>query len=275
MAQPHSLSPPEWVLRSLKLSLLLLAWSLLFLPGVALAQLSQTGRWTPYSDWSGSEFQKKYAVHMILLRADGNPYHSRIFWFRGQTLGSFRGAEWGWTPPTDGCENWPTANFRAISVDTTEADFFCTGHATLADGRLLLVGGSHAVTGNYGENKSRIFTPGPDSSKSTWSAPDTLRARGGRRRPRAPAIEGRRRGLGDRGDHRASRIGCPARRLRAAHAGSASLPRELRAAGDRSQLAERRGSTGPCQRRTLECRDPHDRRVGRERNRLPHARAVA
>ena len=54
MAQPHSLSPPEWVLRSLKLSLLLLAWSLLFLPSVALAQLSQTGRWTPYSDWSGT-----------------------------------------------------------------------------------------------------------------------------------------------------------------------------------------------------------------------------
>lgn len=76
---------------------------------------ADTGQWTPDSvNWSEGNVER-YAVHMMLLRGDNKPYHSRILWFQGEdlSLNTLYGGEWGWTPGNDGCTSLPKLPFRS------------------------------------------------------------------------------------------------------------------------------------------------------------------
>lgn len=154
------------------------------LPGTALAGvllallatpvLAEQGQWTPAADWSGGN-PGKYAVHMLLFPGDGSPYHSRLLWFYGQPGATFSGGEWGWKSGNDGCGTFPSASFEDLNVSAPGMDIFCTGHAGLPDGRVLMPGGTDHVTGSYGENKTRIFARGSGDSAGSWSDPGPMR----------------------------------------------------------------------------------------------------
>ena len=63
-----------------------------FLVPPASADYSTTGHWTPPADWhlEGTQTDNlKYAVHLVLLRGDGSPYHSRILWWRAEKQDEF------------------------------------------------------------------------------------------------------------------------------------------------------------------------------------------
>ena len=147
---------------------LLLAQQLCAAPSLALP-----GKWSAIKDWSGGN-PSKYAVHMMLLRGDGAPHHSRLMWFQGQPLGVFNGGEWGWRSIDSGFVHWPDSNFVALPVALPGMNIFCSGHATMGDGRALLAAGTDTLVGIYGDIESRIFTPGAGTAGGTWSTTGLL-----------------------------------------------------------------------------------------------------
>ena len=124
-------------------------------------------------NWAESS-QARFAVNMLLLRGDSQHYHSRILWWGNEgvignaPLDSLYGGEWGWTPGNDGCSSYPASHFVRLGVDTSGMDPFCSGHAMLGDGKVLIAGGQNAFIAQYGENRARIYTAGTDS-RGTWS----------------------------------------------------------------------------------------------------------
>ena len=152
----------------------LLLGSLYFsLPLQSQAGIGKTGRWTAVSDWAQGNNQR-YAIHLLLLRGDHRPYHSRVLWFRGEGGSQFSGGQWGWQASQDTCLAWPTASFDSLGMDASGVNFFCGGHATLADGRLMLVSGTSPSAATYGENRTRIFTAGAGNEKGAWTESDSL-----------------------------------------------------------------------------------------------------
>lgn len=130
------------------------------------------GQWTPPQWWRGDSTNNRYAVHMMLMAGDGAPYHSRILWYGGLGGGeNLRGGEWGWTPGSEGCSSYPAGNFTLLTPSDPAMDLFCGGHALLADGRALLVGGTEHHSGSYGLRGTRLFTPGAGTSAGGWSNP--------------------------------------------------------------------------------------------------------
>jgi len=131
------------------------------------------GRWSPASNWARGDIAR-YAVHMVLLRGDNNPYHSRILWFQGEdTLGTrptFEGGEWLWRPAPDTCAcfAYPTPQLDSLGVDSSLFNPFCAGHAQLA-GKLLVAGGDDAVVGDYGEIQDRLYAEGSGTGRGTWT----------------------------------------------------------------------------------------------------------
>lgn len=153
-------------------AVVLLAW---FLSPTGRAHAS-SGHWTPSSppvDWSGGTTN---AVHLMLSPGDGVTHHSRVLWFRGENQTTFLGGEWNWNPGDDGCAAFPSARFTATSpaIGLSGVDLFCTGHAALSDGRILMPGGSDFVTGSYGENRARRYDRGTGSAPSTWGDPGEM-----------------------------------------------------------------------------------------------------
>lgn len=134
---------------------------------------AEDGQWTPSQDWSGGSLAK-YAVHLALLPGDGAPYHSRILWFASEQYGSLNGGEWGWLTGNDGCANFPSASFAALPLGLSGMNIFCSGVTALSDGRLLIAGGTDSVTGNYGEDRTRILARGSGTSASTWIPTATM-----------------------------------------------------------------------------------------------------
>lgn len=106
----------------------------------------------------------------MLLPGDGVTHHSRVMWFRGsnQTTG-LGGGEQYWNPGAEGCLAFPSSQFATTPSSTglSGVDLFCTGHAALTDGRLLMTGGTDFVTGSYGANEARRYTRGTGSLPST------------------------------------------------------------------------------------------------------------
>lgn len=140
------------------------------------ARAAGPGQWTPAANW-GADDSGNYAVHMILMAGDGSPYHSRLLWFRGHGGAGLKGGEWGWNPGNESCESYPGASFTALNPTDPVVDIFCSGHAGLSDGRIVLPGGTQPLSGNYGENASRLFTPGGGSAPGSWSDPGNLAER--------------------------------------------------------------------------------------------------
>src|SRR6185437_11358145 len=54
---------------------------------------------------------------------------------------------------------------NTFSPTPTNPDLFCSGHASLADGRILVVGGYGDGSGNIGIANAEIF----DSTTNTWT----------------------------------------------------------------------------------------------------------
>jgi hypothetical protein len=141
---------------------------LVLVPIISTPLRAEDGKWSPSMDWSGGSLSK-YAVHMVLLPGDDNPYHSRVVWYRGENATTFFGGEWGWLTGNDGCTAFPTGSFAPLSIQPSGVDLFCSGSVGLSDGRSFFPGGTDPVTGSYGENKSRVLTRGTLTAASTWS----------------------------------------------------------------------------------------------------------
>ena len=131
------------------------------------SESSSPGRWTPSVDWTAGDYNK-YAVHLVLLPGNGNPYAARILWWRGERSGAIWTGQWGWKPGNEGCAAFPGASFDSLGLPASGVDIFCAGHIQMADpSRLMVIGGTDSVTGDYGENRVRIFTPGSGSASGT------------------------------------------------------------------------------------------------------------
>ena len=79
----------------------------------------QTGKWSPNSNWH-PDGSNKYAIHLVLLRGEDSPYHSRILWWNSDVGGVFYGGEWGWKTGSDGCDSFPQASsFIPVSVPSS------------------------------------------------------------------------------------------------------------------------------------------------------------
>jgi hypothetical protein len=141
-----------------------------FTPDPALAH---RGMWASSGDSMAGNDQR-YAVHMMLVPGDNNPYHSRIVWFRGEAPGQFNGAEWGWLTGNDGCSAFPGDRFVNLGLSPSGDNIFCSGTAQLADGRGFIAGGEDPVIGEYGNNLVRIYTRGSGSDSGSWSNPGNL-----------------------------------------------------------------------------------------------------
>lgn len=133
------------------------------------------GKWTAWKRWGSESDPFSHAVHLILMPGDGNPYHSRILWWReekerGGTT-TFYGGQWGWKQVSDyNCVAYPDASFTDLgTAPLTGMDPFCSGHALLDSSYVLITGGTDPNTNQYGENKARIFRPGSGTSFGTWS----------------------------------------------------------------------------------------------------------
>src|SRR5262249_10453788 len=99
-------------------------------------------------------------------------YHSRILWWYQANVGPFYGGMWGWRDScaTDRCASVPSSPcFDTLAVGSPEMDPFCAGQTQLADGTLLTAGGTDRTVGFYGENDSRVFTPGTGVAGGSWS----------------------------------------------------------------------------------------------------------
>lgn len=134
------------------------------------------GKWSTKCAWSDT-VDRKTAIHMLLLRGDDAPYHSRVMWFGGQPLDVFKGGIWGWKPPAvETCATYPTSYFTAISPPSAGYNVFCSGHSGLADGRAFVAGGHSPVTGAFGEKKATIHTAGTLEAPGSWSAQSQMAA---------------------------------------------------------------------------------------------------
>lgn len=116
------------------------------------------GQWTTAQPWPGrSSFGTSVqAVHMALLRGDtlfGRP-HSQVMAWGSWAPGTTDGGLWGWNPTTDS-PSLAATNLTSRVVPAPPYDVFCAGHATLANGDLLIVGGTER--GTTGEAKSARF----------------------------------------------------------------------------------------------------------------------
>ncbi len=156
------------------LSTLATITGLLTATSAAQATYDVSGHWTPSADSSAGN-ENRYAVHMLLLRGDGNPYSARILWWRAERDGLFHGRQWGWKPEVDdGCQSFPSdTSLWRIDVPLSGMDLFCAGHTSL-DQKVFLPGGTDPVTGLYGERQSRLFEVGSGTATGSWSNPGEM-----------------------------------------------------------------------------------------------------
>ena len=135
-----------------------------------------SGHWSPSADSSAGN-TSRYAVHLLLLRGDGVPYHSRILYWRAIRDNQFHGRQWGWKKDVDdGCQTFPSPNDTSLTmleVPLTDMDLFCAGHCEIG-GTAFMPGGTDPSTGLYGENRSRVFEVGAGSESGSWSNPGTM-----------------------------------------------------------------------------------------------------
>ncbi len=131
---------------------------------------AQSGRWTPRKEW------EQTPVHMSLLRGK-SPNHSTVLWWVGTGYHErFYGGVWGWRPGAQDCSDYPDADIMMrLPFDLPDSTaLFCAGHSPLADGRLLLAGGTQPGT-EFGIRATYTFDAGADSS-AAWQRSDSMAA---------------------------------------------------------------------------------------------------
>src|ERR1700680_493858 len=156
--------------------------------GLACPAVSSQGFFTnPFTWKSQTRADGIVPIHMALL-----PTGKLISWGRAEVTP----AEWPqiWDPHTDSMATQPQAQYPvpankypdASNWFQTLADFFCTGHNLLPDGRLLVVGGHHAGTGaNFGlsvaytfDYRTNTWTQLPDMTQGRWYPTVTIMPNG-------------------------------------------------------------------------------------------------
>lgn len=162
-------SPRLSALRALFSLVLLLSQILPSIEATAYTR-SQSGRWTPRQNWGAP------AVHLVLLRSGDSPYHSKVLWWLG--LGHhelFFGGVWGWSASSNyDCAAYPGTNvLSALAFSGTNAGSpFCAGHSQLADGTLLLAGGTQPGS-EFGIRHTVTFDAAATPS-SAWQVRDSM-----------------------------------------------------------------------------------------------------
>jgi hypothetical protein len=122
-------------------------------PTLAITDPTVGGRWAAASGWP-----PHVAIHAHLL-PDG-----RVLFWPGEE-GPHRG-----TKGYQFAFIWNPANGTSVQVDNRWTDVFCSGHAFLSDGRLLVTGGH--ITDGVGRREAAIF----DFSRRKWSRAPAMRA---------------------------------------------------------------------------------------------------
>jgi hypothetical protein len=142
-----------------------LAWGVLC--GLAAPASAALGQWTPQNQNQQTSPPTNFTeIHMALLPGDGSPYHSRILAW--EDSGGTKGAELGWTPGAVGCAT-PPYTLPVLGTWHPGAEIFCGGHAQLANGELIKVGG-HEFGLVFGIPDSRTFAPGTLGNPGSWTA---------------------------------------------------------------------------------------------------------
>jgi len=146
--------------------------------GLACPAVASQGFFTnPFTWKSPTRADGIVAIHIVLL-----PNGKVISWGRAEVSPP----EWPqiWDPHADSMATHPQTQYipppnqfpDASNWFQTLADFFCSGHNLLPDGRLLVVGGHHAGTGaNFGmsfaytfDYRTNTWTQLPDMTQGRW-----------------------------------------------------------------------------------------------------------
>lgn len=146
----------------------LLTLAALLAPLTASSHPTHPGKWTSPHSWGG------VAVHMMLVPGRDS-YHSRIVWWAGGE--HIAGGVWGWSPPADATVNggtYPTSSFSPLGIDHAPADPFCSGHAQLGDGKVLVAGGNTLV--EVGIKNAMLLDQEADPNGS-WTSADSMSLR--------------------------------------------------------------------------------------------------
>jgi hypothetical protein len=155
----------------LPLLYLVLATALITCSPLAQAGLNSTGKWT--SKYGAGATWNHIPVHLVLTRGY-HGYHSEILWYNSHPEGdaladTLLGGVWGWSPIdsfiTADCDSYPVHAFTALSHGRPTHNVFCSGLANLADGRVLIPGGSEI--GETGVTRSVFFDPDSRDFAST------------------------------------------------------------------------------------------------------------
>lgn len=120
----------------------------------ALPPEATTGKWSPAISWP------IVPLHMHML-----PNGNILAWGR-------QDQPWVWTPPADGN---PAGSGSFVEVPVGDM-LFCSGHAFLPDGRLLVSGGH--LSDDHGLDVTYVFTP--DGAAGSWSNANNARMAQGR-----------------------------------------------------------------------------------------------
>ncbi|WP_170990737.1 glyoxal oxidase [Herbidospora galbida] len=135
------------------------------------------GRWFRVEDEKGKDLlAKSFAIHVALTNT------GKIVIFSGDKH----------SKPTDlqdvnQCELFDCASLTLKKIDAPTSDVFCSGHAFLSDGRLLVAGGTESWPtdspdphgGHFGGLKDAwMFNPRPGEGKPHWSREQPMK--GGR-----------------------------------------------------------------------------------------------
>lgn len=140
----------------------LLSGTVLFgLPVAGAAQPSVQGSWAGPFCWPNQ------ATHMMHLHT------GKILFWPGHFNESGHIDAWLWDPKAGCFGDNPADNFDPqcfTKIDNNETNLFCSGHAALADGRILITGGHTPPFGNnVGKPDANLFNPDTE----TWTGPNT------------------------------------------------------------------------------------------------------
>lgn len=148
------------------------------------AASARSGRWFRAEDDQGDDLlARSFAIHVALARTGD------IVIFSGDQHSS---AQHEADPQDiDHCELFDCASLTLRKIDAPSTDVFCSGHAFLPDGRLLVAGGTeewliprppegepveHHVEHFPGLPTAWIFNPNPDDDGRHWSRTVPMRA---------------------------------------------------------------------------------------------------
>lgn len=144
------------------------------------AASARSGRWFRVEDDTGDDLlAHSFAIHAALART------GQIVIFSGDQ----HSADQHRANPQDidHCELFDCATLTRRTIDAPSTDVFCSGHAFLPDGRLLVAGGTEKWREQEEEGPDHvhhfpglpttwIFDPSPDDEGRHWSRADPMRA---------------------------------------------------------------------------------------------------